>query len=166
MHVRPATPEDVEDVRRIARAAWEHDYPDHLSRESVTEGLEEWYGREELLAELDRAGSTLLVADHDDAVAGFVHAAWDAAGSEGSLLRVYVDPDHRGAGVGRRLVEAATDALFDRGVERVTAMALAANDPGDAFYRAVGFEPVAEGSTTIAGEEYDEQVYALAEDRA
>lgn len=163
MEVRSATPEDVDGVRTIARAAWERDYPAHLSRESVTDGLEEWYGREELLAELDRAGSTVLVADRDGDVVGFAHAVWNAAGSEGTLLRVYVHPDHRGEGLGRRLVEAATDALLDRGVERVTAMALAANEAGDAFYRAVGFEPVDQGTTTIAGESYEERVYVQAE---
>ena len=166
MEIRQATPEDIAAVQRIAERSWEHDYPDILSRESVVVGVHEWYSEERLDDELGRSDAVVLVADRQGEVVGFVHAAWangdDGPSREGDVLRVYVDPDHRGEAVGSALLETAVATLFERDVERVRAMVLAENAPGKAFYRSHGFERE-EGSneTQIAGERYEEHSYVL-----
>lgn len=160
MRIRAATPGDVAAVRRVARDSWDHDYPGQLSRETVEEGFDEWYGTEALTGEVERPGSRVLVAEDDGDVVGFAHAAWNTGGSEGSILRVYVAPDHRGEDLGRELVDRAAETLGKRGVARITAMVLAENEQGGAFYRSLGFERVDEGTTTIAGEPHEEHVYA------
>lgn len=158
MTVRAATPADVDDVLRVVEASWETDYPDMLNRENLDEAVTDWYDPETLSAEIERGDSVVYVAEADGRTVGFVHAI--CRHDEGHILRVYVAPDVRGAGHGRALVDRIRDELFDRGVDRVNAMVLAANGPGNAFYEALGFEPSDEGGETeIGGEHYEEHVY-------
>ncbi len=96
----------------------------------------------------------------DARVVGFAHAEL-GRDDEGYVLRLYVHPDYRNRGFGRRLIERTRDDLFAHGAERINAMVLAANEPGNEFYRRFGFEKVAEGETTIGGETYPEHTYAL-----
>lgn len=163
MTVRSATADDVEAIRAVAEAAWRADYPAVLNRENVDDAVEEWYAPDRLAEALGEYSTVAFVAESGREVVGFVHAVWDR--EEGDVLRVYVAPDHRGEGLGRALVERACEELFDRGVDRVKAMVLAANERGNEFYRALGFAPTDEGGETeIGGERYEERVY-VREDR-
>lgn len=160
MTVREATADDMAAVREVARAAWAADYPDILTRETVDRGVEEWYESDQLEGHLTGSRTRLFVAcEEDGRVVGFAHA--ELGRDEGYVLRLYVHPDHRGRGFGRRLLERTRDDLFEHGAERINAMVLAANEPGNAFYRTFGFERVDESETTIGGESYREHTYAL-----
>lgn len=162
MAVRPATPEDIPEIRRIAESSWAEDYPEILSRETVDEGVSEWYDPAHIEAELSRSATVLLVAERGDEVVGFVHALWNR--EEGVIFRLYVAPDVRHRGIGTDLFAHARDELFDRGVERIKAMVLAGNEPGNAFYDHIGFELDGVSETTIGGEQYPENVYVLERD--
>ena len=163
MTLREATPDDIEAIREVARRSWGADYPAIVSRETVTDRVDEWYASDHLADDVGRPRALVLVADAgDDGVVGFSHAV--LSGDAGHILRLYVDPDHRGQGVGGDLLEATRDELFDRGAEQVQAMVLAANEPGNEFYRAYGFEQTGEGTTTIAGEPHPENTYTLAKE--
>ena len=157
MIVREAGAGDVDDIEAVARASWETDYPAILSRETAREGVEEWYGADRLAAEIESDDALVPVADGEAGVVGFAHAV--AEESDGTILRLYVAPDHRREGVGGDLLDHTREALIERGVERVRAMVLAANDPGNEFYRRHGFKLAAESGTVIAGTSYEENVY-------
>jgi ribosomal protein S18 acetylase RimI-like enzyme len=193
MTVREATADDVDAIREVARAAWAADYPEILTRETVERGVEEWYESDHVAGKLAGSRTRLFVAcvdgadDGDDGVdrtddgdnvgreedeaadgedarvVGFAHAEL-GRDDEGYVLRLYVHPDYRGRGLGRRLLERTRDDLFAHGAERINAMVLAANEPGNEFYRRFGFEKVAEGETTIGGETYPEHTYTLERD--
>jgi ribosomal protein S18 acetylase RimI-like enzyme len=177
MTVREASADDVAAIREVARAAWEADYPGILSRETAERGVEEWYESSHIEGEVTGARTRLFVAcvdgedgdeagddgdeaGEDERVIGFAHAEL-GRDDEGYVLRLYVHPDYRNRGFGRRLLERTRDDLFAHGAERVNAMVLAANEPGNAFYRSLGFEKASEGETTIGGEPYRENTYAL-----
>lgn len=138
--VREATADDVEGIGTVARRSWEADYPAILNRESIGEGIEEWYAPERLRFDDASDDALLLVAADGEAV--------------GTLLRLYVDPDHRERGLGTR-------RLDEYGCSRLEAMVLEGNEPGNAFYRSYGFERDRFGATTIDGDPHDEVVYAL-----
>lgn len=164
MRVRSATESDVDAIRDVVEASWDVDYPAILSRERADEGVEEWYDPDELRAGVAEERTLLLVAEAGDAdgegeTLGFVHGLVD--GDVGHVMRLYVHPDHREAEVGTELFEAAREALVDRGAERIRAMVLAANTPGNEFYRSLGLEEVDQGETTVGGESYTETVYEL-----
>lgn len=159
MDVHEATKGDIEGIRGVARRSWERDYPEILSRETIVETVEEWYGPDRLAFDIESDDAHVIVASGNDGVIGFAHAVGESR--TGTLLRLYVDPDHRGDGVGTRLLEAACGALADAGCTDVEAMVLASNEPGNDFYSEFGFEPDREGETTIGGDTYDEVVYTL-----
>lgn len=160
MEIRRATRGDLSAIEAVAEASWQADYPEVFTRESAVEGAHEWYAQERMADELVQSDAVILVAEKDGEVVGFVHAAW--TGNEGDVMRVYVDPDHRGRAVGSALLETAVATLFERDVERVRAMALAANEPGRAFYRSHGFEREDETyQTRIGGERYEEYGFVL-----
>jgi ribosomal protein S18 acetylase RimI-like enzyme len=163
MEVRAAVDGDVPEIRLVAERAWSTDYPDIISRESVAAGVHEWYDAAMIGPAVDRADSVVLVADVDDAVVGFAHAV--VSEDVGNILRLYVDPDHRGQGVGSELLSAVTDRLFERDVDRIRGMVLAANDLGNEFYDGHGFDRTSEThETEIGGEYYDERVWVLERD--
>lgn len=157
MEIREATPSDVDGIRAVADAAWESEYPDVLTRETVTAGVDEWYDEESITEALRVPGATLLVVDDGDGVVGFAHAF--RSGATGDILRLYVHPDRQREGIGSDLLEATVDELVSQGVGRVRAMVLADNDRGRSFYESFGFEKVDEGETRIAGETYPEYTY-------
>lgn len=161
MTIREATEDDVEAVLRVAERAWETDYPDILTRETAESGVTDWYAPERLAEESHRARTLLLVAEREDAVVGFAHGTWNYDERTGYILRIYVHPEHRRENVGRELLERTCTELSEQGVERVNAMVLAENGPGNAFYERFGFENVDERETTIGGESYRENRYVL-----
>jgi ribosomal protein S18 acetylase RimI-like enzyme len=161
MSIRAATGDDATVVCQIAEQAWKHDYTDVLTRDTAGDAVNEWYSRERVEEELERDRTVLLVAERGGTDAGFAHATVDDAGEVGYVLRLYVHPEHRRAGVGRELLERACAELADHGVEQIDAMVLAENERGNAFYEHFGFERVDERDTTIGGESYPENRYVL-----
>lgn len=154
MKFRDATPADIDAIRSIATASWETDYPAIISRETIEQGIDEWYAPEALEREFRDAETVLVLAVGEDPT-GFAHAV--AAEETGHVLRLYVVPDRRREGIGARLLDEATERLLTYEIEQLRAMVLSANDSGIDFYRANGFDPVTETETTIGGESYEEK---------
>lgn len=63
----------------------------------------------------------------------FLHRHW------AELLALYVEPAHRGCGLGGRLVSAGVAWARAHGYPRVQLYVTASNEPGRALYRAEGF---------------------------
>lgn len=164
MPIREATTDDVESIRRVAEASWELDYPDVMSRESLDEGVHEWYSADRIREAIYWSRSHMLVAEPDGDVAGFVHADVRADDGVGHVLRLYVHPDHRRQGIGGELLEAACRALADDGVTHVRATVLESNDLGNEFYREHGFEPAGTESIVVGDETHRETTYDLRDD--
>jgi GNAT superfamily N-acetyltransferase len=91
--------------------------------------LVEFYGR--------RADTTLLVAEVDGQVAGCGGATvFPGAPATGWVHGIVVRPEHRRAGLGKRLTEAAIERLRGRSVGTVL---LLATDAGRPIYQRLGF---------------------------
>lgn len=161
MDVREATREDVDDIRRVVETSWEADYPAILTRETAVSAVSEWYDTDSLTEAIDEGRTELLVAERDDEVVGFAHATWNASEGAAYILRLYIDPEHRKQGLGRELLERTCDQLAEYDVDRIHAMVLAENDPGNAFYQKFGFERADESRTQIGEESYQENRYVL-----
>ncbi|WP_411965048.1 N-acetyltransferase family protein [Haloferax sp. YSMS24] len=161
MSIRVATEADIDAIRQVAKRSWETDYPEILTRETIEEGFNDWYAREQIADALFPARSLVLVAERDDAVVGFAHATWSSDEREGYILRLYVHPDYRRQNVGHELLNRTRTELSEEGVTRINAMVLAENEPGNNFYEQFGFEFVDETQTTIGGNAYRENRYVL-----
>ena len=157
MDIRPASEDDIEGIRRVAEASWETDYPAVLSRETIAEGVKQWYSEPVITMELQSPRTTLLVAENDGSIVGFVHGHW--AGETGVILRLYVHPDSRGEGIGSDLFEAVAESFSERGVEDIRAMALEANETAIGFFQGQGMVQTGTETTAIAGDQYEEAIF-------
>ncbi|APX97504.1 GNAT family N-acetyltransferase [Natronorubrum daqingense] len=159
MEIRPATVDDYEAIRTVARATWHETY-DELEGETIDETVDDWYGDERLEEALSKPGTAFLVAETaDEGVVGFTHGVVSEA--EGDVLRMSVHPDHQGEGIGTALHDRLRADLEDFNMERMQAIDLASNDGGQRFYEKQGFERTGEGTVEIGGEERQEVVYTL-----
>lgn len=161
MAIREATVDDIDAIQRVAQKSWTQDYPEILSRESLQEGLDDWYSEERIEDSIVWSRALMLIADRNDEIVGFTHATWDTNADEGNILRVYVKPDSRGGGIGSRLLEETCQTLFDQRVDRIKAMVLDANDLGKAFYNEFGFEEMETETVSIGDDSYEECTYVL-----
>ena len=69
------------------------------------------------------------------------------AETDGGLYAVWVDPNARGAGAGRALLEAAIEAATHRGYHRLVLEVGDHNAPAIALYARMGFEVTGETCT-------------------
>lgn len=91
--------------------------------------------RDELAAD----NRTYLVAD-DDVVVGFGGVM--VIGDEAHITNLLVDPDHRGKGLGRRLMVALIEAAIADGAHHLTLEVRKQNEAARALYSRLGLAPV------------------------
>lgn len=87
-----------------------------------------------------------LVWEEDGQILGYAYgsAPFERAAYQWcSELSVYLRPESRGKGIGRKLYEAAEEILKKQGYHRVYAIITSENQDSMAFHRAVGYETVA-----------------------
>jgi ribosomal protein S18 acetylase RimI-like enzyme len=80
----------------------------------------------------------LIVADDDGRLVGTVIAGWDRW--RGNIYRLAVVPDHRGEGLGRRLVGEAVRRLHAAGAARLSAIVVDDDEEAMAFWTTVGWD--------------------------
>ena len=86
---------------------------------------------------LARNPSTCFVATQQGRVIGAILAGHD--GRRGYIGHTAVAPAFQRQGIGRRLVEAALDALRAEGIHKVNLVVFARNQQGNAFWEKMGF---------------------------
>jgi len=134
--IRPAIVEDIRALLDLwARAGAE---PTHTDDQGSLTRL------------LARDPDALLVAvDEHGRVIGSVIAGWD--GWRGSIYRLVVAPEHRRAGVGRRLLGAAEDRLSAARAVRLHAVVVATDERALGFWQASGWQQQAERVRFVLG---------------
>ena len=138
MSVRPVRPDDVPAVVALVREL--ADYEKALHEARLTE--------EQLHGVLFGDSPALFghVAVHDGSVVGVAlwflnFSTW--RGTHGVYLEdLYVQPQHRGCGLGRELLRTLAEVCVERGYDRLEWSVLDWNEPSIAFYRAAGAVPM------------------------
>jgi GNAT superfamily N-acetyltransferase len=167
MEIRETTEDDwaaVRDVRLRALAEAPLAFGSTFGRERdrTEEEWRRWAGRgrtgEGVLFVADEGGRFVGLAggypeaeaDEDEAQAQAIH-----------LVSMWVDPAHRGEGLGRCLVEAVVGWARDRGARVVNLSVTDANDPAIALYTACGFRPTGDTQPLPSNPAYGERKYRL-----
>jgi ribosomal protein S18 acetylase RimI-like enzyme len=122
----------------VVRAARPDDY------ESIVAVVDEWWGRPlaRMLPRLflDHFHATSLVAEYDDALAGFLIGFHSGSAPHRAYIHfVGVAPAQRGTGLARRLYRTFFDAALQDGCTTVSAITSPANTASVAFHQAMGF---------------------------
>lgn len=136
--IRPARPEDHAAIAALQIASWRSVYaglvPDaYLGAPAAQEIEARWQGFQPGRRDL------LLVAGPDvGPIEGFVYVQGDKEPPYVDSL--HVSPALKGRGTGRRLLQAAAQALIARGRQGLWLTVVAGNDGALAFYQRVGAE--------------------------
>ncbi|CAN7278505.1 N-acetyltransferase family protein [Knoellia sp. LjRoot47] len=139
MTIREATPDDVPAILRLVRdlAVYERE-PD------AVEATEEHFGA--ALFPSDGSATTFAhVAEVDGEVVGMAiwyltFSTW--TGVNGIWLEdLFVQPEHRGSGVGRELLATLARTCVERGYRRLEWWVLDWNEPSIGFYRGLSAVP-------------------------
>ncbi|MER5644559.1 GNAT family N-acetyltransferase [Streptosporangium sp. NPDC002524] len=138
--IRPATPDDVPAIIDMIRGLAEYE-----------KALDEVRNTPGMLHETLFGPSPSVfchIAVDGDRIAGFAiwfvsYSTW--LGTHGIYLEdLFVHPDHRGGGYGKKLLATLAGICVERGYGRFEWSVLDWNTPAIDFYRAIGAEPLGE----------------------
>ena len=143
--IRPASSADVRTIGRLGAALvrlhHELDAERFLEATAQTEHGYASYVR----SQLANRETIVLVAEREGQVLGYTLAGIEGVdymslrGPAGVLHDIVVDPDHRGLGIGRGLLDATLDALAKRGVPRVVLSTAERNESAQRMFARAGF---------------------------
>jgi GNAT superfamily N-acetyltransferase len=141
--IREVTPDDVGDLLRLIRelASYERE-PDAVeaTEASLTESL---FGSER--------HARAHVVEQEGRIVGMAlwflsYSTW--TGRPGLYLEdLFVEPDYRGQGIGRALIQVLRARAIELGCARMEWSVLDWNEPAIRFYRSIGARPMDEWTT-------------------
>ena len=143
--IRPGAPADAATLGRLgALLVRLHHALDPDRFISATEQTAQRYGAF-LGTQIATPDVVVLVAEREGTVVGYTYATVEGndymslRGPAGVLQDIVVDPDHRGHGVGRALLDATLAALKARGVPRIVLSTAERNESAQRLFARAGF---------------------------
>ena len=143
--IRPAAHADMKAVGRLGAllVRVHHEFDSHRFI-AATPRTEQGYGAY-LDTQLDDPAVVMLVAERNGAVVGYTYAGVEAfdymalRGPAGVLYDILVDPDQRGHGIGKLLIESTIAELQVRGAPRVILSTAERNASAQRLFARMGF---------------------------
>jgi GNAT superfamily N-acetyltransferase len=148
--LREYRPADEESVVQLSLRAWAPVFASvekALGREIFVRLHGDWrhYQATAVRRTLADDGMRVWVAEVEGGVVAFIAATSDVERRAGEISMLAVDPDDQGEGVGRALIEIATDWMRHSGIR--VAIVETGGDPGHAparrLYETAGYTPLA-----------------------
>lgn len=141
IEIRWSTAEDAGALARLHAASWRNAYAGILARPVIDRMISH---RGAAFWRRAGGGGRALVLGLDGTLLGYATMGFDRrairAGDRttGEIFELYLAPEAQGLGLGRRLFQAARGELEAYGFSRLRVWALAENEVGCRFYRALG----------------------------
>ena len=160
MNLRRPEAADIGRIMEVAESSMTTSY--RLSPQQIEAVSHDQFGEERLTQQIDSSEAVLFVAEiteetDEPVIVGFVEGTLDEPWGEVNWL--FVDPEHRGEGIGTRLQETVTETLREEGAEHIRMAILEANTEGDQFLEQFGFEHTDERRIEVGDESLVEHVY-------
>jgi len=130
--IRPTTPSDVPLIRALISELATYEREPHSVEITDAQLIEDGFGPERYYE--------CLIAEHDDAPAGFalffpIYSTWQ--GRSLHLEDLFVRPQFRGHGIGKALLNRVASIAVERGCARLQWDVLNWNQPAIDFYRSL-----------------------------
>lgn len=136
---------------------WPADIPDVMRIERQSFGMP--WQESTFRALMRRPSASLLTAEADGTVVGF-SVLWFAA-DEGELGDIAVDPEYRGRGIGRTLLDRSVQEARSRGARSLYLEVRESNDAARALYETAGFDTVGQRADYYSAPREDARVMRL-----
>lgn len=175
MELRTASRSDLPAISTVAGASLEASYADILGEQVREQAVETWYGDQQSLTHgetrsptesggltetIDEEGTFVVVAEDDGEIIGFAQASLiEGPDTVGRIEWIHVHPDHRGSGVGSRLLDRIEAELASAGASRIEGRVLEANEAGKTFYEQRGYEQGPTRELQLGSEMVDERSF-------
>jgi len=146
MTLRKATEQDIPLIQELARRSWENAYADILSAEQMKYMLDTMYSNDEILGHLQQPNYHyfMILDEADGLYDGFI--GYENSYEEGTtkLHRIYLVPESKGKGLGKKTVTFLTQKASESGDKRII---LNVNKYNSAkkFYESQGYVIYGEG---------------------
>jgi len=138
--IRRATSADATPIARLHVKTWRETYA-AIAPETAVRILDLPYRHAVWVKMLEQATRTILVAEHTGTIVA-IGSSGPATAPEfephGEINYLYVDADHAGHGIGRRMMAALAGDLQTRGFASAALGVVAANKAAIAFYERLG----------------------------
>ena len=164
--LRPATSDDAVTVAALSVQVFLDTYATEGIRPDLALEAFSHYSTEAFAARLAEPTRRFLISEHATGLLGFAELLLSAipapagavVGAE--LVRLYVQPQAQGMGIGRHLLQAAEAVASNRALSCLWLTAWEGNHRALGFYEAVGYTDI--GATTYAfqGNSYGNRVLA------
>jgi GNAT superfamily N-acetyltransferase len=150
--IRPAVPDDAEAIANLIRELAIYEKLEQFAKATAADLHRNLFG--------PRAFAEALIAEVDSAPVGmalYFHTFSTFRGQPGLYLEdVFVQPEHRGLGIGRALLGSLAGIARERGCGRLEWAVLDWNESAISFYKSLGGVPLDEWTTyRIADEALD-----------
>lgn len=132
--VRAAVPADVESIHAFGVATIPPHYTPLIGATAAAEQVRQWWNIDHLATAVYRG--LIVVAESSGHLVGVGQRG--LFGDDHVIYKLYVAPDHRGEGLGPRLIDALIHQL-PAGVDRLYIEHVASNTRAAAFYEREGF---------------------------
>lgn len=146
MLIRSYRSDDLPTLKRIMVAAFDGVSIDQGMQKlfGVIHGHDwQWRKARHLDEDAARNPSGIFVAEIDGRVVGFISTWLDREGGIGHIPNLSLEPDCRGKGFGRQLIEFALQRFRDAGLTHAKIETLEQNAIGNHLYTSLGFREVA-----------------------
>ncbi|MFC4713005.1 GNAT family N-acetyltransferase [Planococcus dechangensis] len=160
MKIRKALPSDAKAIAKVHVDSWMTTYR-NIVPDSYLDGLT--YGAREQLWNENLKQCTVFVAETEAGeVIGFADCGNERSGAypgiEGELYAIYILESYQGQNIGKRLMQAVSKELLDKGIQSMLVWVLKDNS-FSGFYEKLGGKVINEKYITIAGKQIPELAY-------
>ncbi|MDO9479449.1 MAG: GNAT family N-acetyltransferase [Hydrogenophaga sp.] len=166
--LRQATPDDAVTIAALSVQVFLDTYATEGIRPDLAREAFSHYSAQAFATRLAEPDRVFLLCEHATGLLGFAELllrplpapAQPTVGAE--LVRLYVQPQAQGIGIGRGLLQAAESAAADRGLLHLWLTVWEDNHRARGFYEAVGYTDIGATSYTFQGNTYGNRIFAKA----
>lgn len=146
MKLIKATENDIPLIQDLARRSWENAYAEILSKEQMEFMLSTMYSQEEISSQVKAPNYHyyLIQDENNDSFEGFIGYEIEYEKETTKLHRIYLIPESKGKGFGKKALEFLNKEVSERGDKRII---LNVNKYNSArkFYESQGYKVYDEG---------------------